>query len=196
MDRLLRPICLVVALLLACPTMSFGGDLSLREQKVKAPEMGEITTYTLSSVLGTFAFVPPFEWRVGLEPDRQRVILTSKDRTASISVTLTALPLALSQENLELQRQVLSRFAAGRVVDEFSAYTSSHEGRGFDIAWTGAGNVQMMSRVAVFPTASGTLEFTLNAMAGKFSQAQPILGGLMTSFQQRDAVVGPSDTGA
>lgn len=176
-----------MSLSVASPALA-GGGFSLREHKVHAPEMGEILTYILVSQSVEYSFVPPFEWRVMAEPERQRVMLTSKDRAASISMAFVAPNPALSKDAaLEMLRpQILSRFPQSRIIAEFPCYTGSYAGRGFDVEWTGPGEVGMSARVALFAAADSTIEFTLNTMTSRFRKAQSVLGGLLTSFQKRE----------
>ncbi|MFO1500243.1 MAG: hypothetical protein U1G07_17955 [Verrucomicrobiota bacterium] len=184
---------LLGALLLPLTTGSHAAsDFYLREQRVKAPEMGEILTYVLVAGGEEYAFVPPFEWRIGSEAERRRLVLTSRDRSASILVSLQPPNAALGKEAEPeaLRRQVLARFNGGRIMEEFACHTGSHNGRAFDVAWTGPGDVAMTSRLAFFATASGAIEFNLSTMAGRFRPSEKVLGSLLTSFQQRSGTGG------
>jgi hypothetical protein len=181
----LRVQALAAALLFAAVSVIAANNFSVREQKVKAPEMGELLTYVLTSGTDEFSFVPPYEWRLTLEPERRRVVLTTRDRTANISIQVMDANLALKPkaDPALLREQVQKRFSSARILAEFATYTSSHAGRGFDVSWTGPGDVQMESRTAYYATPNGSIEFTLTTRADRFKKYQNSLGGVMTSFQ-------------
>ena len=73
----------LVLLLVVLPLFA-ADDFRLHERRVKAPEMGEILTYVLTNGSDEFAFVPPTDWRVSVEPERRRVLFQSRDRNASL----------------------------------------------------------------------------------------------------------------
>lgn len=148
--------------------------------------MGEIITYVLAAEGTEYAFVPPFEWRAGAESSRQRVVLTSRDRTASITIAFTPPNPALQAdaEAGQLKEQVLKRFPGGRIVEEYPSYTANQTGRGFEVLWTGPGNVQMTSRIVFFPTKTGGLEFHLTAATVRFKTVSRTIGSVITSFQE------------
>jgi len=187
----------LASLLLALPVLLAAEEFHLREQKVKAPEMGEVLTYILVCGADEFSFMPPADWRVRVEPDRCRLVFQSADGTASIflvvSVANPALQAGTDPESL--RQQVRERFTGARIIEQFPCYTSSHAGRGFDVEWTGGGQVPMTSRVACFATSGRTLEFTLNTMASRFRTFRPVLGALLTSFRQNRTSVAPGRHG-
>jgi hypothetical protein len=148
--------------------------------------MGEVLSYILVCGIDEFSFMPPADWRVRVEPDRCRLVFQTADRTASIFLAVSGPNPALQAgaDPDSLPQQVRERFTAARIIEQFPCYTSSHAGRGFDVEWTGGGQVPMTSRVAYFATSGRTLEFTLTTMAGRFRTFRPVLGALLTSFRQ------------
>lgn len=162
----------------------------LREEKIQAPEMGEITCYILTSGSQEFSFMPPRAWTVGLEANKQRITFQSTDNASSITLAFGSSETAGEEEpDVEvLRRQVLAQFSQGRVIEEFPCFTSSHKGRGFQVQWIAGGQVPMLSRVAYFWTPTGPLQFTLTTMSDRFKAVQPVLGSLMTSFQLKGKV--------
>jgi hypothetical protein len=116
------------------------------------------------------------------------LVLRSPDRTASICLEIRGPSPALQpRADTELLRQeLLNQFTGARIVAEFPSYTSSHAGRGFDLEWVGAGSVSMASRAACFATRRGAIEFTLTTVSNRFRSFQPVLGGLLTSFQKKE----------
>lgn len=181
---------LFASLIAAAISTQAASSFSLREQKVSAPEMGEVLTCVLGIGANEFTFVPPYQWRVGGDPARARVILNSSDRTATIMISFGAVNPALAEkaEPDELRRQILRRFTKARIIEEFPCYTSSHSGRAFDVMWTGPGDVPMGTRIALFPTESGSIEFTLSTRAAGLKGGARVLGGLLTSFQKRETL--------
>lgn len=183
---------LFASLTAAAISTQAASSFSLREQKVSAPEMGEVLTCVLGVGSSEFTFVPPYQWRVGGDPARARVILNSSDRTATIMISFGALNPALAEkaDPDELRQQILRRFTKSRITDEFPCYTANHSGRCFDVMWTGPGDVPMGTRIALFPTESGSIEFTLSTRAARLSEVARVLGVLLTSFQKREKLAG------
>jgi hypothetical protein len=88
-----------------------------------------------------------------------------------------------------LPEEVRRRFTEALILEEFDCYASSQSGRGFHVEWTAAGGVTMVSRIAYFGTARTTLEFTLTAPAHLIQGGLPVLGNLLTSFQEQGNTV-------
>jgi hypothetical protein len=176
----------LASLLLALPVLLAAEDFHLREQKVKAPEMGEVLSYILVCGADEFSFMPPADWRVKVEPDRRRLVFQSTNNTASIFLAVSGPNPALQAgtDPESLRQEVRQQFTGARIIEQFPCYTSSHAGRGFDVEWIGGGQVPMTSRVACFATSGRTVEFTLTTMAGRFWTFRPVLGALLTSFRQ------------
>ena len=176
----------LASLLLALPVLLAAEEFHLREQRVKAPEMGEVLTYVLVCGLDEFSFIPPTDWRVRVEPDRCRLVFQPTNGAASIFLEISGANPALraGTDPDSLLQQIRERFTAARIIEQFPCYTSSYAGRGFDVEWTGGGQVPMTSRVACFATSGRTLEFTLTTMTARFRSFRPVLGALLTSFRQ------------
>ena len=174
-----------LSLFLTARALLAADQFYLREQKVKAPEMGEILCYVLVSGTLEYSLRPPADWRMRVEPASHCVTFDSPDHTADIRLLLAGPNPALREkaDPALLRKQVEQRFAEAKIIEEFPCYTSSYAGRAFDLEWTAAGSVPMASRVACFPTPNGSLEFTLTTMASKFRNCRPALARLMTSFQ-------------
>jgi hypothetical protein len=188
----------LASLLLALPVLLAAEEFHLREQKVKAPEMGEVLSYILVCGGDEFSFMPPADWRVRVEPDRCRLVFQPTNNTASIFLVFSGPNPALQAgtDPESLRQEVRQRFTGARIIEHFPCYTSSHAGRGFDVEWTGGGQVPMTSRVACFATSGRTLEFTLTTMTGRFRSFRPVLGALLTSFRQNRTSAAPGGHGA
>jgi hypothetical protein len=179
---------LVVAqtLLTGFSGVMMANDFSIRERWVQAPEMGDVLSYVLASDGDSFSFVPARGWQIESSRERRQVVLRSSEREATLSIAFEPQNAALQPkaEPELLRRQILDSFPNARILEEFPSYTSSHTGRGFQIEWAAGGRVQMASRLAYFGTSSGTIVFTLTAMADRFHTFEPALCSLLTSFQK------------
>jgi hypothetical protein len=159
-------------------------EFFLQEQRVEAPEMGQLACYLLTSGQNQFRFVPPTGWRVASDSEQHRVVMHSPDSKASICLAIsTSKPGPKSSDSLDALREALRhRFAGAVIAEEFSCYSNNQPGHAFDLQWSSAG-VPMASRIACFSAPNGSLEFTLCTTPTRFRDFQPALGRLLTSFQ-------------
>jgi hypothetical protein len=169
---------------LASSASVVAGEFLLQEQSVVAPEMGRFSCYVLVCSLGQFKFVPPADWRVSADAERHRILLHPTDRATSICVTIDASGNSSRTQPTaeELRHRAFRQFSTGVISAEFPCYMSSQAGRGCDVQWTNQG-ARVTSRIACFPVARGTIEFTLNSNSQRFPEEKAALGALLTSFQ-------------
>jgi hypothetical protein len=160
------------------------GVFYLQEQIQEAPETGRFSSYLLWSGQDEFRFVPPLGWRVTAEAGQQRVVMHAPEGNTGMCLSIRPPRPALAPgADPELLRQdILMQFPGARIVEEFSCYTSSHAGRGFELRWS-VGNAAMAVRLACFSTGHGSLEFFLSTSAKRMEQERAALGALLTSFQ-------------
>lgn len=163
-----------------------GPEFSMREEKIRPPEMGEITRYVVVDGTEEFPFIGPLDWRVTVEADRHRLLLQPNDRAATIFVTFTRHS-AVEGTALDVESwraDIKARFSGSQIIDEFTAYSGNLSGRGLDVKWMAPGAVPMCSRVSVFVSTSRTIEFCLTTRSDRFPMFRSAFAALVRSFQE------------
>jgi hypothetical protein len=193
--RLCRVSNAVVLTLLVTFVSQGQNDFSLTTEQVQAPEMGRVTRCVLKLGSDYYRFAPPRTWQIRVAADKREVTFQPENQTSAISLKFVTTPPSGSTAGGpdSLRNEIRSRFYGLQSLEEFFCYTSGQKGRGFQVNWTAAGQVQMVSRIARFDKPKGYIEFALTASAEHFPKLQPILGALMTSFQMGGGPAAASD---
>jgi hypothetical protein len=79
---------------------------------------------------------------------------------------------------------LLKRYDGGKIIAEFQGRAADGEaGPGFDISWTGAGDLAQRTRAVYLPTVAGVLELTVTSGTKNFPAAQSSLREVMGSLR-------------
>lgn len=171
-------------LALAAPWLPAAPAVQVTTRVAHPPEMGEVTSYVVTSPLGAFTFPAPKGWRLELDAPARQIFLHSPDDTIHLEATFAAANPALAPDasTNALREQVTARFPKGEILEEFHAYTATLAGHGFDIMWQPFPGVTSVARCAFLACPGGALEFRLTTSPDKFSAHQALFGAWLTSF--------------
>ena len=180
----LVPLTLALAVVLA-PAGRSAEEFRLAPRFMEIPERGPVPAYTLITPAARYAFLPPEGWKIRTEPEEKRVTITPLDWSVMISFKIHSEPLSqLIGETPEQRRsKVLQNFPGGKIINEFTAYTSGGQGPAFDVEGFVRNKKPMAARVAYITVAGSTIEFSLQASREKFSSQLFAFGNLLTSFR-------------
>lgn len=171
-------------LLLIGQSLSAAESLRFFTQPLVIPERGTVTSCVILLGTNRFSFLPPPDWRVHCDDSTKSVALTSRDLGVGIHFKFVSDRFQTDQplQPETLRTQVLQRFSGGKIANEFACFTSGREGLAFDVEYTGAKKVRMLTRLAFIPFPGGLVEFNLTATEKQFESNQLALGNLLTSF--------------
>lgn len=177
----------LLALMLLLPAKLLPAAESLRffTQPLVIPERGTVTSCVILLGSNRFSFLPPADWRVHCDDSTKLVTLTSRDLGVGLHFKFvsdrfqTGQPLQVEM----LRTQVLQRFSNGKIANEFACFTSGREGLAFDVEYTGAKKIKMLTRLAFIPFPGGLVEFNLTGTEKQFESNHLAFGNLLTSFR-------------
>lgn len=148
-------------------------------------ESGVVHFCELRSGKHSYAFVPPAGWRMKVDRLQRSVTFENSDFSARIELRYTASnPVQNNGVSEEaLKKQVLDRFPAGQIVEQFACHTSVGSGQTFDVHWAPSARVRSGARVAVVTAAGEVVEFCLIAARDRIKEHVPFLDAMLTSFR-------------
>lgn len=181
--------CVVLAVSLFAAEAPF--ETTLRSEQTL--ESGLVQFCELRSGKHSYAFVPPAGWRIKVDRPQRCVIFENTDFSARIEMRFTQSNPAQCSGGSDgvLKKQVLSRFPAGQIVEQFSCHTSVGSGQTFDLHWAPSAKVRSSARVAVVAADGEVVEICLIAARDRIKEHFPFLNSLLTSFR---ALTRESDT--
>lgn len=132
-----------------------------------------------------FLFVAPHGLRVDADPAMVSVV--SPDATFFLTVRI--LGVAAPSPNAESpdfhRNLVLNRFPGAKVLEEYSKSAAGREALTFDLRVEIARQVERAVCVALVSSASGILEFTLNADPAKLEEARKAFNTVLRTFSNK-----------
>ncbi|MEW6305706.1 MAG: hypothetical protein AB1705_19685 [Verrucomicrobiota bacterium] len=156
------------------------------------PERGNVNSYVLLCESNRYSFIPPAGWFVRVEAAQRSVIFTSRDHTATLSLTMAEAPAQTGVEPKPeaLRELVEGRFPEARVVQEFGCHSGAGSGKAFDLEQTVKSNKVVARRLALVPVSKGRAEFLLVYPPQKTAALHAAFGNMLTSFRPER---GPED---
>ncbi len=166
-------------------SLAAGEPFVLATRPVEVAENGFVTNLVLYTARHEFSFLPPANWKMGVNTNEATVAWESSDLSSLISLktVFSNNGRAPAISAAQLRPAIREHFAGARIVEEFVAYTGSGEGLAFDLEYVLAGRFRMNTRLAYVPFNGGLVEFNLTAPTDKFAQHQRELGLLLNSFR-------------
>ena len=160
------------------------GAFSLTQHQLAMPEGGFVPCHRVQLETNVFSFVPPAQWRLNVEAEKQKITYQTPTRETTLSIQFTDKnPGAKSGTNSEkLRAELLERFPDAEILESFPCYTNGGQGWAFDLVRTTGGQFKTCIRIGFVPYEGGTVEFTLAALPDQFRQQQLCFGALLTSF--------------
>jgi hypothetical protein len=132
------------------------------------------------------AFIVPTDFRMDAS-DTGRIVLSGNSSPCYITVRVSSPTSADAEsQNAFFRAEALSRYPGAKVSEESSDSAAGHMGNAFNLEWTDASGTPECVRIAFIPCAAGVLEFSAQAPASYFHEAQMNLTVLMTSVRSNE----------
>ena len=160
------------------------GEIKLIKRIVLIPERGNVIGYALVGGRVDFGFIPPANWQVNFNADKNQVTLISPDWSTSLSfkVNWSSADSPLKFDEKLARERIQERHFEGKIVNDFDSYAANQRGHSYDLEVV-AGNSKLALREVVFPFSHGTMEITLTTLPKKFPTLHLTVGGFLNSLE-------------
>lgn len=159
--------------------------LTVTSRTTQAPEMGEIKFLELGYAGERFSMIPPSDWRARLETDGAGITFSAPHHQGRLSVQFSSNDVGTVLASADaLREHLMPHLKGATVLEEFPSYSGNRQGKGLELRYSLQG-ISMRCRVAAIPLSRGHVRFILTYEEREMASIQPLLGAVLTSFQQR-----------
>ena len=147
-------------------------------------EGGQLTQYAIQVRGYEFLFLPPENWKLSVDEAKNRIVFTSRDRTANLTFAVSwDLSKPSSQvDTSDVRKMIAERFPDSTILEEFTSYANNSQGPTFDISFRAPAN-QMCTRIFFLRFSGGSVEFSVTSSAENFKDHQVTFGHFLNSIR-------------
>lgn len=159
-------------------------QFQLVQRPVVLDEGGQLTQYAILVRGYEFVFLPPENWKLSVDEAKNRIVFTSRDRTANLSFAVSwDLSKPSSQaDTVDLRKMIADRFPDSTILEEFTSYANNSQGPTFDISFRAPAN-QMCTRIFFLRFSGGSVEFAVTSSVENFKNYQLTFGHFLNSIR-------------